>query len=83
MKPGDFVHADDLTSRISSGSSFSIGIVRHRGDGRLFVEVEWSDGDGDQGEHFAYAPLDVPAEVDLSDGHWEGIAAWLGTADGL
>lgn len=83
MNPADFEHLDDLTSRIDSGATFSIGIVRHRDDKRLFAEVVWEQGDERGGYHYAYAPLAIPDHVDLSDGHWEAIAAWLGTEDGL
>lgn len=81
MKPTDFQHVDDLTGRIDSGATFAIGIVRHRDDKVLYVEVEWTTEQG--AEHYAYAPLNVPDHVDLSGGHWEGIAAWLGTLEGL
>lgn len=81
MKPGDFVHIDDLTHRIASGSTFEIGLVRHAETGRVFVEVLH----GEVGyERYAYAPVDVdPALVAGWDGAWEGLAVHLGTADGL
>lgn len=81
MTPGDFVHVDDLTHRIDSGSTFSISLVRHAETGRVFVEVLH----GELGcERFAYVPTSLdPALVEGWDGAWEGLAVHLGTVDGL
>ncbi|WP_113703808.1 hypothetical protein [Nonomuraea lactucae] len=81
MTPADFEHIDDLTHRIASGSTYSIGLVKHAETGRVFVEILHGElGD----EQYAYAPVDVdPATVESWDGAWEGLARLLGTEAGL